>query len=105
MNRATQEILKSECRKHANVYGCLEITDVPGLPIYMCALNRIPTILFPIVTNGSDLAKADLEIQEACKLAFKDTHQIIRLEVTIDDNNHVIDRRWVIVSDLGGSRF
>ena len=64
----------------------------------------ISTILFLVVKNGSDLTQGDLENQDACKLAFKDTHQIMRIEVELDDNNQVTSRRGVIISDLVSSR-
>lgn len=105
MDSATQEILKSECLKHANAFGCLEINHVIGLPVYVCELNCVPSILFPVVNSGSDLAQNDQENQNACKWVFKDTHQIIRIEVSLDDSNQVTDRRWVIISDLVSSCF
>jgi hypothetical protein len=105
MDSETQEILKSECINHANEFGCLEIRHISGSPFYTCELNGVPTAIYPVAIKGNMRYESDSEKLESFISNYKDTHQIIRLEVTIDDNNHVIDRRWVIVSDLGGSRF
>jgi hypothetical protein len=105
MGSSILEKLESECIKHANAFGCLEINQVIGLPVSVCQLNRVPTILFPVVKSGSELTHNDQENQQACKLAFKETHQIIRIEIQLDDSNQVTNRRWVIISDLVSSRF
>jgi hypothetical protein len=97
------EILKTQCIEYAKEFGCLEITHISGSPFYTCELNGVLTALYPVAIKGNMCYESESKKLESFISIYKDTHKIIRLEVTIDDNNHVIDRRWVIVSDLGGS--
>jgi hypothetical protein len=77
-------------------FGSVELSRNLGSPYFTCEINKVPTLIYPIFTlEGNDLI-ADLEIY---KDRFKNSHKIVRLEVTIDEYGVALVKP-VIMTDL-----
>ena len=94
------KLCQTACLDYAIQFGCKLITQISGSPLYICELNKVPTVLCPVLIADSSNPKVESSRLDYWISHYKSSHKVIRIEIHVDTNEQITLTRAIIVSDL-----